>query len=132
MASSSFQRHTPFEGALEAVKFRVESRVDAFEEFFSTRRELADYKDEAILLCTKLHTTYDLRNFLAHGIARFDAETGIFMIRRILPAADDPWREVHIEIRSEAVPSYLSEMSFFCQRFMHFAREISDKYQLQF
>ena len=127
-----FNGTPPFDGALDTVKFRFESRVDAFEKFFSTRVELVDYKDEAEFLCSKLRTTYDLRNFLAHGIARFDVDTGIFTIRRILPAADNPWQEVHIEIRSEAVHSYLSDMSLFCQRFMYFAREINDKYQLQF
>jgi len=122
----------PFKGALESVKFRFESRVDAFENFFSTRAELVDLKEEAEYLCSKIRTTYDLRNFLAHGIVRFDVDTGIFTIRRILPAASDPWREIQIEILSEAVNSHLSEMSLFCQRFMYFAREINDEYQLQF
>ena len=127
-----FNDTSPFEGTLNTVRFRVESRVDAFEDFFSTRSELVDYKAEAVFLCSKLRTTYDLRNFLAHGIVRFDVDTGTFTIRRILPAPNNPWQEVHIEILSEAVPSHISEMSLFCQRFMFFAREINDKYQLQF
>jgi len=129
---SRFNSTDPFSGALNEVKFRFESRVDTFEEFFISRPELQNFTADALELCTGLRERYDLRNFLAHGIVRFDAETDEFTVRRILPSQSDPWQEVSLVVPFEVVAGELSKMSLFCQRFMFFAREVSETYQLDF
>ncbi len=129
---SRFNQTPPFVGCVDDVKFRFESRVEAFEVLFKSRSELSEYSDQCEKICERLRQTYDLRNYLAHGIARYDVATEVFTVRRILPTKEDPWNEVALDIPAAATIPETSKMSLFCQEFMHFARDISERFELEF
>lgn len=129
---SRFNVTPPFEGSQDDVKFRFESRLKAFEEFLRSRSELSDFSSQGLKLCEKFRAMEDRRNFFAHGIVRYDVDTHIFTVRRILPSREDPWQEVSIEIHATEIYPQVSRMSLLAQEFMHFARDLSDTFRLQF
>lgn len=122
----------PFEGSQDGVKFRFEGRMEAFELLLSQHSEFDRFKSQGLQLCERIRQTENLRNFFAHGIARFDADAQVFTLRRILPSRTDPWREVSIDIHAEEINSSTSQMSLLTQEFMYFARELSDTFKLEF
>ncbi len=129
---SRFDCTPPFEDNASHVKFRFESRLDALEEILQTRRELEAFKVQGHKLCSKIRDTYQLRNYFAHGIVRLDLDSLTFTIRRILPEKGNPWREVDIEIHANQIAPELSKMSLLCLEFMHFTRELSETFGLEF
>lgn len=129
---SRFNDTPPFEGSFDKPKFKVEGRVDAFQEFFESRSELKNYSEQATQLCNKMREKIELRHFLAHGLVRFDVSANHFTVRRIQPSSDDPWNEIEIDIPADVLPNEISKMGLFAQEFMYFAREVSENYSLEF
>jgi len=129
---SRFNVTPPFEATLNSVKYRFESRLDAFESLLASRPELASFKKQGMALCSRIRDTYDLRNYFAHGIVRLEIETQLFTVRRILPSKEDPWQEVSIEIHPDQIAPEVSKMGLLTQEFMHFARDLSEEFDLEF
>jgi hypothetical protein len=129
---SRFNVTPPFVGSQDEVKFRFEGRLRAFETLLLERVELSDFRKQGVTLCTRLRATDDLRNYFAHGIVRYEADTQIFTVRRILPSKEDPWRETSIEIHATQIASELSRMSLLTQEFMTFSRSLSEGFKLDF
>lgn len=122
----------PFAGLLDDVKFRFEARVDSFENILKEQQAISSFREQGVSLCSRLRDTYDLRNFLAHGIVRYDVSEEIFTIRRIKPAPEDPWNELEFQFGAEQIFLETSRMSLLCQEFMYFARELNDHFGLNF
>lgn len=129
---SRFNVTPPFEHALDNVKYRFESRIDALENLLVDKSELTQAKKQGLVLCSRIRSTYDLRNYFAHGIVRLDVDTLVFTVRRILPEKNDPWHEVSIDIHAKQIAPELSRMSLLTQEFMHYARELSENFGLEF
>lgn len=129
---SRFDCTSPFEGSISHVRFRFEARLDALEEILQARCELEKFKEQGQKLCSNIRDTHQLRNYFAHGLVRLDLDSLTFTIRRILPEKGNPWREVELEIHANQIVPELSKMSLLCQEFMHFTRELSETFGLEF
>lgn len=129
---SRFNVTPPFNGSQDGVKFRFDGRLRAFVSLLDERVELSEFKKQGIRLCAALRATDDLRNYFAHGIVRYDADTQIFTVRRILPSKDDPWQEVSLDIHATDIAPELSRMALLTQEFMYFSRSLSERFGLDF
>lgn len=129
---SRFNVTPPFIGSQNEVKFRFESRLSAFELLLKEREELRAHNTQGLKLCARLRAKEQLRNYFAHGIVRYDAESLAFTVGRILPSKQDPWEEVALQIHASEIAPKLSDMSLLTQEFMYFARDLSERFGLEF
>jgi len=112
--------------------YRFEGRIQLLGDLFDDRAELQAYRDEARQILNELSEMYDLRNYLAHGLARFDLSTSTFTVRRIQPEKNGRYAETELEISPSGLPANLTRMSIFCQKVMYFVRRVSEDFDLQF